>query len=837
MLDDEIVFLGSTNGLHASNSIQSAQRPVTGVTLHIEKQGANDAGYRMLFRKANTSVVHIGRRSGLEADTSLTRSQDHEQGNAMFRCAVVSRKHAKIAFSDSGHAYLIDLGSHHGTHIRKPGEKFSKMVKPETSTLLVDGDIVTFGKSVGKGDEMVRPIVARIELLHAGHNMSMNNPSSTPFKPLVVPSTTSPSLSNRSISKSVASGRYGVHTSSSSSSDESYSSYSGIYSDIEEIPPPATSFNPSASLNDNNVEKSIAVENSTSENDKNNSKDDGNAASPGSLGQALNVLKRFLPPSQPSSTPRLLPSVTEIVERPFAHMSSFLFGPDSAPISPKCNSPDSMLPVKLPQLDSRPEPSDSHDNNHFSPPPPMRPLSDSSVIGFDASQHDIYEADIRSRSNSPMDLASPSPALQVIVGRSLSIPPPPSTSEIYSPTRHSPPLSPPHTLAPLAASSSDDGSTSTPSQAHGAPGLQSMDVSLVVSPDENGSGRFCNQSYRSPFADGLDHYPMPNPDGFNVTAYYEYDHRRPQLSPVTPLRVRQIEDTVESLKVDVTKLHSHRRKYKARFNSNVQVISEKLGEFDDRLLEVNAEYNVMANQVERIQEMDIAELNSHLEMIQDSVDEIAEERDEDVEERKRDKEDVESSLTELGAAIAELKAFRDETKNQIDEEISSIKALHEATVARMTAQDTQYQQTKELLLQCQEIQARLEAQANTEVGASQTPVLTSLKRKRDDTDENEDVDESEKCERENMVVDCEMNAVGHAPASTAGSSSRYVIDDNASSAEGEGIVELSGPLAKAYVGDAPPPRKRARRFVKVAAQTATAVTVGAVITWSALAFS
>ena len=53
----------------------------------------------MLFRRANTSVVHIGRRSGFDSDK---RSEDAELGNAMFRCAVVSRKHAKIAFSDSG---------------------------------------------------------------------------------------------------------------------------------------------------------------------------------------------------------------------------------------------------------------------------------------------------------------------------------------------------------------------------------------------------------------------------------------------------------------------------------------------------------------------------------------------------------------------------------------------------------------------------------------------------------------------------------------------------------------------------------------------------------------
>ncbi|KAF8952464.1 hypothetical protein BDZ97DRAFT_761244 [Flammula alnicola] len=222
-MDDEIVFLGkSMPQADVLPATRPAQRPVTGISLHVEKQGGID-GYRMLFRRANTSVVHIGRRSGSETDRRL----DDDGSAARFRCAVVSRKHAKIAFSDSGHAYLIDLGSHHGTHIRKLGERLSMTIKPETPTLLADGDVITFGKSVGKGDECVRPVVVRIELLHA----TASTPTS-PFKPLIVPSSSSPKSS---------SGRYGIHTSPSSSSDESCESPSGIYSDIEEIPPPSSS--------------------------------------------------------------------------------------------------------------------------------------------------------------------------------------------------------------------------------------------------------------------------------------------------------------------------------------------------------------------------------------------------------------------------------------------------------------------------------------------------------------------------------------------------------------------------------------------------------------------
>lgn len=124
---DEIQFLGSRPAqIQASDHpVRSAQRPVTGegchrcvrtrsdsyfvgIALHIEKSGSNDA-YGMIFRRTNTSVVHIGRRPGTEMDR---RSQDNELGKAMFRCAVVSRKHAKIAFSDSGNVWSIFLFIH-----------------------------------------------------------------------------------------------------------------------------------------------------------------------------------------------------------------------------------------------------------------------------------------------------------------------------------------------------------------------------------------------------------------------------------------------------------------------------------------------------------------------------------------------------------------------------------------------------------------------------------------------------------------------------------------------------------------------------------------------------
>jgi hypothetical protein len=97
--------------------------------------------------------------------------------------------------------------------------------------LLADGDVVTFGKSVGSDSGLVRPVVARVDLLYG---------SQPPLKPLVVPGT--PEGQQKSLLRTL-SGRYGVYvpagssSEGSSSSDEQASSDSHD-SDIEEISAP-----------------------------------------------------------------------------------------------------------------------------------------------------------------------------------------------------------------------------------------------------------------------------------------------------------------------------------------------------------------------------------------------------------------------------------------------------------------------------------------------------------------------------------------------------------------------------------------------------------------------
>ena len=110
--DEEIEFLGTKPAVlptlqrpvtgayrHHPPRRASPHPPLSGIVLHVEDNGNTD-GYRLTFNRSNSSVIHVGRRPGAESES---RTRDIDSGRAMFRCAVVSRKHAKIAFSDSGH--------------------------------------------------------------------------------------------------------------------------------------------------------------------------------------------------------------------------------------------------------------------------------------------------------------------------------------------------------------------------------------------------------------------------------------------------------------------------------------------------------------------------------------------------------------------------------------------------------------------------------------------------------------------------------------------------------------------------------------------------------------
>lgn len=109
----------------------------------------------------------------------------------------------------------------------------------------------------------------------------------------------------------------------------------------------------------------------------------------------------------------------------------------------------------------------------------------------------------------------------------------------------------------------------------------------------------------------------------------------------------------------------------------------------------------------------------------------------------------------------------------------------------------------------------------------QTPVLPSLKRKRDDIDENGEEDghghgQGERADQPIVAVDVDTDAGGMAPS---GGADEMEVDFSVD------------PVVVASASDSARPRKRARRIASALVQSATALTIGAVVTWSALAFS
>jgi len=277
----------------------------------------------------------------------------------------------------------------------------------------------------------------------------------------------------------------------------------------------------------------------------------------------------------------------------------------------------------------------------------------------------------------------------------------------------------------------------------------------------------------------------------------------------TPAQLKKFEEQLEKLQIDVTKLHNHRRKYKARFNSNVEIISGKLAQFDDRLAEVNAEYTMLFDQVDTIHHVDIPDLQTQLGGLQERMDELPDPFSTPCPMEGaglEDREEVNANIQTLQSIVNEMRLLRETSKAEMAADLEAIKDMRANAMANI-----------------------IEAQAQA-VKASQTPVLPSLKRKRDDTDEDEEVDDESE--------DIQQEAVVNGVIDLTNQDKDVVMDDEDVSVPLTKAEFLKAEAGKAHrLVDGPRPRKRTRRIASVLAQTATAVTIGAVAAWSALAFS
>ncbi|RXW17385.1 hypothetical protein EST38_g8472 [Candolleomyces aberdarensis] len=661
----------------------------------------------------------------------------------MFRCAVVSRKHAKIAFSDSGHVYLIDLSSHHGTHVRKPSEMFSKPLKPEVAFQLSDGDIVTFGKPVGRHEECVRPVVVRVELVR--------NPQ--PIKPLVVPSTPSDKSSTSSLMKH-SSGRYGVY--SSSSSDERPSSSMDMEDNDSEIEAA------SAAPKDPGSSSSVSASSSQSR--------QGSLPLASGFGRAFDMLKRLIPPSH-------TPNIAAANEGVGAQLPPAF---TLAPIAPPSSDPSPPYPM-LPPL---------QEALSFSPQPRGNSLLD------------------ESRSSSPMDLESPSP------GPFGELPEDPEDESLGGDARDF---------------DDDDDDESSSSESRGE--CQSPSYSV-----DSDAGEDAEQREKSPSVVVVDSRPKtPEVDA----------------KPGAPAESNDMQDMkrdIGKLQADVTRLDELRRKYRTRFNNNVHKLSDKLSHYDDRLAEVNAQYDNLAQKVETISRIEISDINNQLEDMSEQIENLAyvdipdlqsqvDSMGEDIsglstaEVLRRGKEafpapdkivlaqqEAEEQVKTLKELVKEMEQLRETTKAQMLNNVNELKEMNERCKSTMEDVASELTRAKDVLA----------------AAIAETSLPVSLKRKREEDDEeaeaatdgNVTLDSDTTLPQINLNVDgkdIEMVEFGVDPIGVAPSIA--ALDSIA-------VVEATNPA-----DPSPRPRKRLRRLATVVGHTATAVTIGAVATWTALAFA
>ena len=89
---------------------QLSQFSLAGLTLTVT--AGEDISRVLRFDKSDTPVINIGRMPSSRVN-ELELDLDLDLDLAWFRCAVVSRKHAKICFADSGHVSTLTFTQTH----------------------------------------------------------------------------------------------------------------------------------------------------------------------------------------------------------------------------------------------------------------------------------------------------------------------------------------------------------------------------------------------------------------------------------------------------------------------------------------------------------------------------------------------------------------------------------------------------------------------------------------------------------------------------------------------------------------------------------------------------
>ncbi|KLO12075.1 hypothetical protein SCHPADRAFT_905439 [Schizopora paradoxa] len=152
-----------------SNAIDLASNsgPITGIVLSCKEgyMGSEEAKTYILL-KDDSPVVHLVRASHPKNSVVSPENPESSGGRVTFTCPVMSRRHARLSFSDQGTVTITDLKSLHGTfrhnpYIRTGAARLSPLVEYS----LNHGDIIKLGKEVHRDDRMWSPVEITVELL------------------------------------------------------------------------------------------------------------------------------------------------------------------------------------------------------------------------------------------------------------------------------------------------------------------------------------------------------------------------------------------------------------------------------------------------------------------------------------------------------------------------------------------------------------------------------------------------------------------------------------------------------------------------------------------------
>lgn len=109
-------IISGTLDPHSAMSV-SLLRGVEGLVLHVEEYG-DQPPETLTYRKSHSRIVAVGRKS------SQGNPEQPDPERALFRCPVVSRKHAKITFTEYGNVchnpFMVPPGLMYAEHPYSP---------------------------------------------------------------------------------------------------------------------------------------------------------------------------------------------------------------------------------------------------------------------------------------------------------------------------------------------------------------------------------------------------------------------------------------------------------------------------------------------------------------------------------------------------------------------------------------------------------------------------------------------------------------------------------------------------------------------------------------------